>query len=110
MENIIFNELSARGFDVDVGIVEYNHKNPEGKSVRTQLEVDFVANSGNNRYYIQSALTVADENKRLQEINSLTRIGDSFRKIVVVKDTFVPWTDENGVYYIGIEDFLLQMW
>ena len=89
-------------------VVEYNHKNAEGSNVRTQLEVDFVANDGNNRYYIQSALSVADEDKQQQEINSLRRIGDSFRKIVVVKDSFIPWTDENGIYYIGIEDFLLN--
>ena len=108
MENIIYNELIARGFDVDVGVVEYNHKNAEERNIRTQLEVDFVANDGNNRYYIQSALNVADEDKRQQEINSLKRIGDSFRKIVVVKDSFIPWTDENGIYYIGIEDFLLN--
>ena len=108
MENIIYNELVARGFDVDVGIVEYNHKNSEGKNVKTQLEVDFVANDGSTRYYIQSALSVADEEKRQQEINSLRRTGDSFRKIVVVKDSIIPWTDENGIYYVGIEDFLLE--
>lgn len=107
MENIIYNELIARGFYVDVGIVVYNHKNGEGKNIKSQLEVDFVVNDGNNRYYIQSALTVSEEEKRQQEINSLKRTGDSFRKIVVVKDSFVPWTDENGIYYIGIEDFLL---
>lgn len=107
MENVIYNELVARGFDVDVGIVEYNHKNNEGKSLKSQLEVDFVANDGNNRCYIQSALSVSEEEKRQQEINSLRRTGDSFRKIVVVKDSFVPWTDENGIFYIGIEDFLL---
>lgn len=108
MENIIYNELVSRGFDVDVGVVEYNHKNKEGKSLKTFLEVDFVANNGNNRYYIQSALSVGEEEKRQQEINSLKRTKDSFKKIVVVKDDFIPWADENGIYYIGIEDFLLQ--
>ena len=107
MENILYNELIYREFDVDVGIVEYNFKN-SGKNVRTQFEVDFVANNGNCRYYIQSALTVADEEKRAQEINSLRRIKDSFRKIVVVKDDIVPWYDESGIYYIGIEKFLLD--
>ncbi len=107
MENIIFNELKVRGYDVDVGVVEYNHKNQEKKSVRSQLEVDFVASKGNEKMYVQSALTVADEEKRQQEISSLQRINDSFKKIVVVKDAVVPWYDENGIEYVGIEDFLL---
>lgn len=107
MENIIYNELIVRGFDVDVGIVEYNHKK-DGKSLKSWLEVDFIANNGNNKYYIQSALTISEETKRQQEINSLKRTGDSFKKIVVVKDSFIPWVDENGIYYIGIEDFLLS--
>lgn len=107
MENIIYNELIVRGFDVDVGIVEYNHKK-DGKSIKSWLEIDFIANNGNNKYYIQSALTISEETKRQQEINSLKRTGDSFKKIVVVKDSFIPWVDENGIYYIGIEDFLLS--
>lgn len=107
MENIIYNELIVRGFDVDVGIVEYNHKK-DGKSLKSRLEIDFIANNGNNKYYIQSALTISEETKRQQEINSLKRTGDSFKKIVVVKDSFIPWVDENGIYYIGIEDFLLS--
>ena len=107
MENIIYNELIVRGFDVDVGIVKYNHKK-DGKSLKSWLEIDFIANNGNNKYYIQSALTIYEETKRQQEINSLKRTGDSFKKIVVVKDSFIPWVDENGIYYIGIEDFLLS--
>lgn len=107
MENIIYNELIVRGFDVDVGIVEYNHKK-DGKSLKSWLGIDFIANNGNNKYYIQSALTISEETKRQQEINSLKRTGDSFKKIVVVKDSFIPWVDENGIYYIGIEDFLLS--
>ncbi len=107
MENIIYNELLVRGFDVDVGIVEYNHKK-DGKSLKSWLEIDFIANNGNNKYYIQCALTISEETKRQQEINSLKRTGDSFKKIVVVKDSFIPWVDENGIYYIGIEDFLLS--
>ncbi|HBD05985.1 MAG TPA: ATPase, partial [Firmicutes bacterium] len=105
MENIIYNELLLRGFDVDVGVVEYNYKDEEGKSKRTQLEVDFVANKGSLRYYIQSALTVGEEDKRHQETNSLNRIADSFKKIVVVKDNIIPWHDEKGILYIGIEEF-----
>lgn len=108
MENVIFNELYARGFNVDVGLVEYNYKNKEGKSKRTWLEVDFVANKGNTRCYIQSAFSIPDENKRLQETNSLRRINDSYRKIVVVRDAIIPWYDENGIYYIGVEEFVLN--
>ena len=108
MENIIYNELIARGFNVDVGVVEYNHLDENGKKVRSMLEVDFVVNKTEKRYYIQSALTVADEYKRKQEVNSLNRINDSYTKIVVVRDNVLPWTDEKGVMYINIEDFLLE--
>ena len=108
MENIIYNELVARGFNVDVGVVEYNHLDENGKKVRSMLEVDFVVNKTEKRYYIQSALTVADEYKRKQEVNSLNRINDSYTKIVVVRDNVLPWTDEKGVMYINIEDFLLE--
>ena len=108
MENIIYNELTARGFSVDVGVVETTVTNAEGNRQRSQLEVDFVCQRGHDRYYIQSALTVAEETKRLQEINSLTKINDSFVKIVVVKDYIIQWKDELGILYIGIEDFLLN--
>lgn len=108
MENIIFNELVHREFDVDVGIVELNGKNAEGKSTRTQLEVDFIANKDSKRYYIQSALHIDSEEKRKQETNSLSRINDSFKKIVVVRDDVIPWHDEQGILYIGIEQFLLE--
>ena len=108
MENILFIELKSRGFNVDVGVVEYRHLDKNGKDVRTQLEVDFVANDGGKIYYIQSALNVDEEDKRNQEINSLRRIPDSFKKIVVVKDAIMPWTDDNGILYIGIREFLLD--
>ncbi len=108
MENIIYNELCNRDFSVDVGVVEYSYKDAAKKSKRTQLEIDFVANKGSQKYYIQSALTIDDEEKRLQEINSLNRVGDSFKKIVVVKDRILPWHDECGILYIGIEQFLLE--
>lgn len=108
MENILYNELTAKGCDVDVGIVEHNTKNAAGKSDRIQLEVDFVANRGSNRCYIQSALNISEESKRRQEVRPLLKIGDSFRKIVVTKDAIVPWHDDNGVFYIGIEQFLLN--
>lgn len=108
MENIIYNELLCLGFDVDVGVVEYNYRNNDGKNMRTNLEIDFVANSGNQRYYIQSALTVADDDKRQQETASLNRINDSFRKIVILKDDVIPWYDEKGILYVGIKQFLLN--
>ena len=108
MENILYNELTARGFSVDVGVVETMIVNAEGKRQRSQLEVDFVCNQGHAWYYIQSALTVAEESKRLQETNSLMKINDSFVKIVVVRDNIVRWHDEAGILYIGVEDFLLN--
>ncbi|MBQ8381042.1 MAG: ATP-binding protein [Clostridia bacterium] len=108
MENIIYNELILRGFSVDVGIVEYNYKDSEGRSKKSNLEVDFVITDGSRKYYIQSALTVADEAKRQQEIRPYSKISDSFKKIVIVKDNIIPWYDESGIMYIGIEKFLLD--
>lgn len=108
MENIIYNELVLRGFTVDVGIVEHNFKGTDGKNKKTNFEVDFVANDGDKKYYVQSALTVGEEDKRLQEIRPLQKIPDSFRKIVVVKDDIIPWHDEQGILYIGIQQFLLD--
>ena len=108
MEYVLCNALMRRGFDVDVGGVGQNVRDDSGKNIRKQLEVDFVVNRGDERYYIQSALSVAEPDKREQEIASLIRIPDSFRKIVVVRDYIKPWQDENGIQYIGIEDFLLQ--
>lgn len=108
MENILYCDLLRRGFDVDVGMVEHNFKNKDGKSTRAQLEIDFVVNRGNQRYYIQSALSIADPQKREQEIRSLTKIPDSFRKIVVIGSHMKPWKDDNGILYIGIEQFLLD--
>ena len=108
MENIIYNELICREFNVDVGVVEYFYRGDDGKSKRANLEIDFIANKGSQKYYIQSALTVSDEEKKEQEIRSLNRVGDSFKKIVVVKDNIIPWHDEKGIYYIGIEKFLLD--
>lgn len=108
MENIIYNELCYREFSVDVGVVTYNYKDENKKSKRTQLEVDFIANKGSKKYYIQSAFNIGDNEKRMQETRSLYNINDSFKKIVVVKDNIIPWNDEQGVFYIGIEQFLLQ--
>ena len=108
MENVLFSDLIRRGYDVDVGVVEQNVRDDSGKNIRRQLEVDFVVNRGDERYYIQSALSIDDLDKKEQEIASLIRIPDSFRKIVVVKDYVKPWRDENGIQYVGIEDFLLD--
>ncbi|MCR5129829.1 MAG: ATP-binding protein, partial [Lachnospiraceae bacterium] len=108
MENILYNDLIRRGMNVDVGVVEYNTKDADGKKIRKQLEVDFVVNKGDKRFYIQSALSIADPEKKEQEIASLKRIPDSFAKIVVVRDYLNPWQDENGITYVGIEQFLLN--
>ena len=107
MENVIYNELKKRGFSVDVGVVEYRHKDSNGKDTRTQLEIDFIARGASKLFYIQSALNI-DGDKRNQETNSLKRISDSFMKIIVVKDNIMPWHDDNGFLYIGIREFLLK--
>ena len=106
MENVLYTDLVRRGFDVDVGVVEYNTKDSTGKSIRKQLEVDFVINRGSNRFYIQSALDIADLEKKDQETAPLRRIPDSFRKIVVVGKYMNPWNDDYGIQYVGIEQFL----
>ena len=108
MENVLYNDLIRRGMDVDIGVVEYNTKDSAGKKIRKQLEVDFVVNKGEKRFYIQSALSIAEPEKKEQEIASLKRIPDSFSKIVVVRDYLNPWQDENGIVYLGIEQFLLN--
>ena len=108
MENVLYNDLIRRGMNVDVGVVEYNTKDADGKKIRKQLEVDFVVNQGGKRFYIQSALSIADPDKKEKEIESLKRIPDSFSKMVVVRDYLKPWQDENGITYVGIEQFLLN--
>ncbi len=108
MENVLYNDLIRRGFDVDVGVVTQNIRTDDGKNARKQLEIDFVVNRGDERYYIQSALSIDAPEKKEQEIASLLRVPDSFKKIVVVRDYIKPWTDENGIRYVGIEDFLLD--
>lgn len=107
MENIIYNELLVRGFRVDVGVVTHAEKNAAGKVVHKRLEVDFVCNRGNRRYYIQSAFAIPDREKMAQEQNSLLRIDDSFKKIIVVKDKIKLWRNERGIVIMGIMDFLL---
>lgn len=108
MENIIYNELRIRGFSVDVGVVEVKGKDESDRWYRKQFEVDFVANQGYKRYYIQSALALPDKDKMKQESNSLSNIHDDFKKIIVVKDNINPWYTEEGVLIIGLFDFLLN--
>ena len=108
MENIIYCDLRRRGYNVDVGNVIVNNTDATGKKIRTQLEVDFVVNSGNNRYYIQSALNTDDPDKKKQETEPLRRIKDSFKKIIIVRDQIVPWHDDDGILYIGVIQFLLD--
>lgn len=108
MENVIYNELIARNFNVDVGIITATGKDNDGKSVRKQLEVDFVCNKGSKRYYIQSAFSIPDREKMEQESNSLLRIDDSFKKIIVVKDLPAPTYTEDGILVISVYDFLLN--
>ena len=108
MENIIYNELVARGYSVDVGTLDIVERNREGNPVRKTLEVDFVARDGNKVYYIQSAFSLEAEGKRDQESKSLKQIKDSFTKIIVTADNIVPYYDEDGIYNVNLEDFLLD--
>ena len=108
MENILFNELVARGFNVDVGLVVTREYDGSGNRQQKQLEVDFVCNKGAKRYYVQSAFAIPDEAKMQQEANSLLRIDDTFKKIIVVKDTPAPWYTNDGILVISVYDFLLN--
>lgn len=103
MENVIYNELRRCGYSVDVGMIEVR-----SATQRKQLEVDFVANKGDKRYYIQSAFALADEQKLEQELASLKKINDSFKKIIITRDDIAPYHDDNGVLIIGLMDFLLR--
>lgn len=108
MENIIYNELVIRGFNVDVGVVEHMEKTSEGKRANKKYEVDFVCNRGSQRYYIQSAFSIPDQEKMRQEQQSLVYTGDFFKKIIIVRDAIKPWHSENGILIMGIWDFLLN--
>ncbi len=107
MENVIFNELKIRGYLVDVGVVEI-HKTINGETIKKQLEVNFIANKGNKKYYIQSAYEMPTAEKLQQEKRSLTKINDSFKKIIVVKDNIRAQIDEKGIVTIGLINFLLD--
>ncbi|MCM1179885.1 MAG: ATP-binding protein [Clostridium sp.] len=108
MENIIYNELRVRGYQVDVGVVVKRDRTDEGVQEKKQLEIDFVANMGSKRYYIQSAFSLPDDEKRAQEKASLTNVNDSFKKIIIVKDVIKPWYDDDGILTMSIYDFLLN--
>ena len=104
IENIIYNELVLRGYNVDVGVVEIRDKNKG----RKQLEVDFICNQGYKRYYVQVALKIDTKEKNEQESRPLNNIGDNFKKIIVVKDNIKRWINEDGILIIGIQEFLLD--
>ena len=108
MENIIYNELVLRGYSVDVGMVEIKKKDKDGKWSRIQLEVDFIASLGSKKYYVQSALSIPNREKEMQESRPLTNINDSFKKIIVVRDHIMPRRTEEGILTIGLLDFLLK--
>ena len=107
MENIIFNELKVRGYNVDVGVVVMNKTDKNGKKIRKQLEIDFVCNKASKRYYIQSAFAIPDEKKMEQEQRSLISTGDGFKKIIITKDALAPLYNDRGVLVMSIYDFLL---
>jgi len=108
MENVIYNELCRRGYNVDIGVVQIAAKDEHGKVSRKQLEVDFVCNMGASRYYIQSAYSLPDADKHEQEIRPFRNIDDSFKKVVVTKDIILPYYDDNGILFVNIYDFLLD--
>lgn len=107
MENILYNELRYRGFQVDVGVVEVREKDESGKEIKKQLEIDFIANQGSKRYYIQSAYEIPNDTKWMQETRSFDKTGDSFKKIIIVEKSMKPRRDEKGYVMMGVKEFLL---
>ena len=108
MENVIYNELLIRGFNVDVGVVPVVTRDADGKQVRTQLEIDFVCNQGSKRYYIQSAFRMNDEEKQQNEQTPLTKVNDSFKKIIITGEEGLVHRNEQGITTMSIYDFLLN--
>ena len=108
MENVIYNELRMRGYNVDIGVVPVVERDRDGKQLRKQLEIDFVCNKGSSRYYIQSAYSLPDEDKREQEVRPFRNIKDTFKRIVITGDIIMPHYDESGVLMVNIYDFLLD--
>ena len=108
MENVMYNELCLRGYSVDVGVVEINERQEDGKYVRKQIEVDFVCNKADERVYVQSAFSIPTTEKRQQEERPLVNVGDGFRKVVVTKDNVIRHNDENGILIMSLQDFLMD--
>lgn len=108
MENVMYNELCLRGYSVDVGVVEINERQKDGKYVRKQIEVDFVCNKSDERIYVQSAFSIPTTEKRLQEERPLVNVGDGFRKVVVTKDNVLRHNDENGILIMSLQEFLMD--
>lgn len=108
MENVMYNELCLRGYSVDVGVVEINERQPDGKYVRKQIEVDFVCNKADERVYVQSAFSIPTTEKRLQEERPLVNVGDGFRKVIVTRDNVMRHNDENGILIMSLKEFLMD--
>jgi len=108
MENVMYNELCLRGYSVDVGVVEINERQEDGKYVRKQIEVDFVCNKADERVYVQSAFSIPTTEKRQQEERPLVNVGDGFRKVVVTKDNVIRHNDENGILIMSLQEFLMD--
>ena len=108
MENVIYNELCLRGYSVDVGVVEINERQEDGKYLRKQIEVDFVCNKADERVYVQSAFSIPTTEKRQQEERPLVNVGDGFRKVVVTKDNVLRHNDENGILIMSLQEFLMD--
>lgn len=108
MENVIYNELRHRGWEVDVGVVETWGKDVNGKKCRKPLEIDFVCNKGSGKIYIQSAFMIPDRAKMEQEQRPFSCLPDSFRRVMIVKDAAMPWYNEDGTLVVGLRDFLLD--
>ena len=107
MESIIYNELVIRGYNINVGLIEsYDHEKDSTK--RVNLEIDFIADKNGKKYYIQSAYALDTNEKREQEIRGFKKIDDSFKKIVIVREKTLPWHDDKGIMFIGLENFLLD--
>ncbi|MBR5005680.1 MAG: ATP-binding protein, partial [Clostridia bacterium] len=107
MENIVYNELRYRGYEVDVGVVE-SRERENGKEIRKAYEIDFIATLGSKKYYVQSAYSIPNEEKWLRETRSFDKVDDSFKKIVLVRNPVVPHHDEKGYFIIGLLDFLMN--
>lgn len=108
MENVLFNELKVRGYNVDVGVVTVNECDKAKRNIRKQIEIDFVCNKGSKRYYIQSAFALPDENKIAMEQRPLLHTGDEFKKIMVTKDVLMPLYNDSGILVMSVFDFLLN--